>query len=109
MWVVGVKTYLRKPGIASRAKQRQDKGSDGRSQGFVIGGNLELKKPMMPDMLVLDDDADDEDGAGARQRGAVVGDGEPGLDRRMWWVTLVSPKSPRAKVWLDGSKGCGGW
>ena len=80
MRVAGVKTYWRELGIVSGAKRRRDKGSDGRSQGFIVGGNLELKKPMMPDMLVLDDDADDEDGAGACQRGAVVGDGEPGLD-----------------------------
>ena len=109
MRVAGVKTYLCELGIASRAKRRRDKGSDGRLWGFIVGGDLELKKPMMPDMLVLDDDGDGEDGAGACQRGAVVSDGRLGLARRVRWAMSVSPKSPRAKVWLDRSERPRGW
>ena len=68
-----------------------------------------MKKPMMPDMLVLNDDGDGEDGAGACQRGAMVSDGGLGLARRVRWAMLVSPKSPRAKVWLDRSERPCGW
>ena len=44
------RVYLHEPGMVSRAKQRQEKGFDGRSRGFIVGGNLELKKPIIPDM-----------------------------------------------------------
>ena len=43
------------------------------------------------------------------QRGTVVGDSGSGLARRVQWVMSVSPKSLRAKVWLDRSEGPHGW
>lgn len=59
--VAGVNTYLREPGIVSRAKRRRERGSDGLSRGFIVGGNFELKKFMMPDMLHKDSDGSCDD------------------------------------------------
>lgn len=62
---------MREPGIVSRAKRRRDRGLDGRSRGFIVGGNLELKKPMIPDMfadVVLDNDGGGEDGGSCDAR-----------------------------------------
>ena len=42
--------YLRELGMVLRAKQRWERGFDGQSRGFIVGGNLELKKPMIPDI-----------------------------------------------------------
>ena len=39
------------------------------------------------------------------QRSIVVDDSGPGLARRVRWAMSVSPKSLRAKVWLDRSEG----